>query len=192
MRCPLVKKLKHLIPRRDSWVEIKGAKWSWPDAWTLQVSLYNIVVFMKTKDLLHDVIFTMSILYLGILGRHQIWMLCRNGVTGWLLSTCKEHKPRKGQGGSGQIKEKVSNLSGLTQYFTRHSLTPYHLHSKTRQRLGKHLSICPHLYLGIAQITITPPPRTQTGTLGHFFQAWFERLCQITILRVCKCHKESW
>ena len=90
---------------------------------------------MKTKDLLHDVIFTMSILYLGILGRHQIWMLCQNGVTGWLLSTCKEHKPRKGQGGSGQIKEKVSNLSGLTQYFTRHSLTPYHLHSKTRQRL---------------------------------------------------------
>ena len=36
------------------------------------------------------------------------------------------------------------------------------------------------------------PPRTQTGTLGHFFPAWFERLCQITILRVCKCHKESW
>ena len=26
-----------------------------------------------------------------------------------------------------------------------------------------------HLYLGIAQIAITPPPRTQTGTLGHFF-----------------------
>ena len=90
---------------------------------------------MKTKDLPHNVIFTMPIWYLGILGRHQIWMLCRNGVTGWLLSTCKEHKPRKGQGGSGQIKEKVSNLSGLTQYFTRHSLTPYHLHSKTRQRL---------------------------------------------------------
>ena len=132
---PGKKKLKHLIPRRDSWVEIKGAKWSWPDAWTLQVSLCNIIVFMKTKDLLHDFIFTMSILYLGILGRHQIWMLCQNGVTGWLLSTCKEHKPRKGQGGSGQIKEKVSNLSGLTQYFTRHSLTPYHLHSKTRQRL---------------------------------------------------------
>ena len=30
--------------------------------------------------------------------------------------------------------------------------------------LGKHLSITCHLYLGIAQIAITPPPRTQTGT----------------------------
>ena len=35
--------------------------------------------------------------------------------------------------------------------------------------LGKHLSITCHLYLGIAQIAITSPPRTQTGTLGHFF-----------------------
>ena len=35
--------------------------------------------------------------------------------------------------------------------------------------LGKPLSTCLHLYLGIAQIAITPPPRTQTGTLGHFF-----------------------
>ena len=34
---------------------------------------------------------------------------------------------------------------------------------------GKHLFIRCHLYLGIAQIAITPPPRTQTGTLGHFF-----------------------
>ena len=25
-------------------------------------------------------------------------------------------------------------------------------------------------YLGIAQMAIAPPPRTQTGTLGHFFQ----------------------
>ena len=24
------------------------------------------------------------------------------------------------------------------------------------------------VYLGIAQIAIAPPPRTQTGTLGHF------------------------
>ena len=38
--------------------------------------------------------------------------------------------------------------------------------------LGKHLSMRCHLYLGIAQIAITPP-RTQTGTLGHFFQARF-------------------
>ena len=37
-----------------------------------------------------------------------------------------------------------------------------------------------------------PPPRTQTGTLGHFFPGRFERLCQITVLRVNKCHKESW
>ena len=37
-----------------------------------------------------------------------------------------------------------------------------------------------------------PPPRTQTGTLGHFFSGRFEPLCQITVLRVCKCHKESW
>ena len=36
------------------------------------------------------------------------------------------------------------------------------------------------------------PPRTQTGTLGHFFPGRFERLCQITVLRVYKCHKESW
>ena len=35
-------------------------------------------------------------------------------------------------------------------------------------------------------------PRTQTGTLGHFFPGRFERLCQITVLRVYKCHKESW
>ena len=37
-----------------------------------------------------------------------------------------------------------------------------------------------------------PPPRTQKGTLGHFFSGRFERLCQITVLRVYKCHKESW
>ena len=37
----------------------------------------------------------------------------------------------------------------------------------------------------------TSPPRTQTGTLGHFFPGRFERLCQITVLRVYKCHKES-
>ena len=42
-----------------------------------------------------------------------------------------------------------------------------------QDKLGKSLSACPHLYLGIAQIAITPPPRTQTGTLGHFFQARF-------------------
>ena len=36
------------------------------------------------------------------------------------------------------------------------------------------------------------PPRTQTGTLGHFFLVRFEQLCQITVLRVYKCHKESW
>ena len=42
-----------------------------------------------------------------------------------------------------------------------------------------------HVYVGIAQIAITPPlPRTQTGTLGHFFLGRFERLCQITVLRV--------
>ena len=47
-------------------------------------------------------------------------------------------------------------------------------------------------YLGIAQMAIAPPtPRTQTGTLGHFFPGRFERLCQITVLRVYKCHKES-
>ena len=38
----------------------------------------------------------------------------------------------------------------------------------------------------------TPPTRTQTGTLGHFFPGWFEQLFQITVLRVYKCHKESW
>ena len=32
-----------------------------------------------------------------------------------------------------------------------------------------------------------PPPRTQTGTLGHFLPGRFERLCQITALRVYKC-----
>ena len=37
-----------------------------------------------------------------------------------------------------------------------------------------------------------PPPRTQTGTLGHFFPGRFKQLCQITVLRVCNCHKESW
>ena len=38
------------------------------------------------------------------------------------------------------------------------------------QILEKTLSSWCHLYLGIAQIAITPlPPRTQTGTLGHFF-----------------------
>ena len=47
-------------------------------------------------------------------------------------------------------------------------------------------------YLGIAQMAIAPPLRTQTGTLGHFFPGQFERLCQITVLRVYKCHKESW
>ena len=41
--------------------------------------------------------------------------------------------------------------------------------AKKLQHLGKPLSTCHHLYLGIAQIAITPPPRTQTGTLGHFF-----------------------
>ena len=47
--------------------------------------------------------------------------------------------------------------------------------------LGKHLSGWCHLYLGIAQIAITPPPHTQTGTLGHFFQARFHHFTIFTI-----------
>ena len=35
--------------------------------------------------------------------------------------------------------------------------------------LGKPLSACRHPHVGIAQIAFTPPLRTQTGTLGHFF-----------------------
>ena len=46
--------------------------------------------------------------------------------------------------------------------------------------LGKHLSMSCHLYLGIAQIAITLP-RTQTGTLGHFFQARFYHFTPLTI-----------
>ena len=43
-------------------------------------------------------------------------------------------------------------------------------HNSSTFTLGKPLSICLHLYVGIAQKAITPPPpRTQTGTLGHFF-----------------------
>merc|ERR1712001_472970 len=34
----------------------------------------------------------------------------------------------------------------------------------------------------------TPPPHSN----GHFFPGRFERLCQITVLRVYNCHKESW
>ena len=37
-----------------------------------------------------------------------------------------------------------------------------------------------------------PPPRTQTGTLGHFFPGRFEQDCQITVLGANNCHKESW
>ena len=43
---------------------------------------------------------------------------------------------------------------------------PYY---RERVPLGKHLSACHHPHVGIAQIAFTPPPRTQTGTLGHFF-----------------------
>ena len=48
-------------------------------------------------------------------------------------------------------------------------MTNLNSYIKILANLGKHLSICPHLYVGIAQIAITPTPRTQTGTLGHFF-----------------------
>ena len=58
--------------------------------------------------------------------------------------------------------------------------------------LGKHPSNSCWGHLGIALLAFAPPPRTQTGTLGHFFPGRFERLCQITVLRVYKCHKESW
>ena len=39
--------------------------------------------------------------------------------------------------------------------------------------LGKPLSICPHLYVGIAQIAITPPPALKRALWGTFFQARF-------------------
>ena len=45
---------------------------------------------------------------------------------------------------------------------------------------------------GHCPFSFCTPPRTQTGTLGHFFPGRFEQLCQITVLRVYKCHKESW
>ena len=39
---------------------------------------------------------------------------------------------------------------------------------------GKPLSICLHLYVGIAQITITPPPPAlKRAPWGTFFQARF-------------------
>ena len=61
------------------------------------------------------------------------------------------------------------------------------------RELGKHHQKWRKKHLGIALIAFAPlPPRTQTGTLGHFFPGRFERLCQITVLRVYKCHKESW
>ena len=47
--------------------------------------------------------------------------------------------------------------------------------------LGKPLSTCLHPHVGIAQIAFTPPPRTQTGTLGHFFQARFYHFTIFTI-----------
>ena len=45
---------------------------------------------------------------------------------------------------------------------------------------------------GHCPFSFCTPPRTQTGTLGHFFPGRFERLYQTTVLRVYKCHKESW
>ena len=39
--------------------------------------------------------------------------------------------------------------------------------------LGKPLSICPHLYVGIAQIAITPPPALKRALWGTFFQVRF-------------------
>ena len=39
--------------------------------------------------------------------------------------------------------------------------------------LGKPLSTCLHLYLGIAQIAITPPPALKRALWGTFFQARF-------------------
>ena len=41
------------------------------------------------------------------------------------------------------------------------------------QMLGKPLSTCHHLYLGIAQIAITPPPALKRALWGTFFQARF-------------------
>ena len=38
----------------------------------------------------------------------------------------------------------------------------------------------------------TPLPALKRALWGTFFPGRFERLCQITVLRVCKCHKESW
>ena len=41
-------------------------------------------------------------------------------------------------------------------------------------RLGSTYKFCKTLHLGIAQIAIgPPPPRTQPGTLGHFFSGHF-------------------
>ena len=54
------------------------------------------------------------------------------------------------------------------------------------------LKIAPPLFGHCPNSDCPPPPRPQKGTLGHFFPGRFQRLCQITILRVCECHKESW
>ena len=48
--------------------------------------------------------------------------------------------------------------------------------------LGKPLSICLHLYLGIAQIAITPPPALKRAPWGTFFQA---RFYLFTIFTIC-------
>ena len=53
--------------------------------------------------------------------------------------------------------------------------------------LGKPHSNSRRGHLGIALLAFALPPRTQTGTLGHFLPGRFERLCQITALRVYKC-----
>ena len=79
----LCQKAKEVILRRDRWMEVEGAKWSWTVVGTLQVTWQ----------------LNPSFTFPGILGPLLIYGLYLNGVTGLLLSTCKGRKPRRGPGG---------------------------------------------------------------------------------------------
>ena len=61
-----------------------------------------------------------------------------------------------------QVQEFQASIAQVTTLFTTYNKVQ-------TQHLGKPLSACHRLHLGIAQIAFTPPPRTQTGTQGHFF-----------------------
>ena len=57
--------------------------------------------------------------------------------------------------------------------------------------LGSTHTNCQPLHLGITQIAIGPPPRTQPGTLGHFFRAIFYHSAGLYASENGKCPKPS-